>query len=408
MAALVCGLLFVATLFVSIHFPPAYRPGGEAFDAPVRVNDFAFMFNYSRYFIFQKCASVYSAEAHLFFMRDWMGAGTDWAMSFGWSPTVVLLMLPLMWLPTSWAWLVWTGISFIAQWVGLALWNNNRDGGLRLAWLCTFSLLAYYVVIQGQSAFFCVAMLMVCARSFKYGKAGEIAAVLALFALTFKPALALAAGVAFAVSGRARVAFASAFMGACVVAAATLWSGIGWIADYMALMKQYNLLDCMPELRAGYAPQLMTNLRSVFYVFGWLDDRLAGQISALCYFVALGTLVATGFKKKLRFEWSLGFSIVAYSLFAPQLTATEDWFFVFLHSMLLRDMSLGESERRWLNRALIVIVFFGGGTTWWLCRTFPAIGQVWMLMPLAFCGKLIFARVLLRQTWRGGHLLVAE
>src|SRR5262249_49713613 len=142
--------------------------------------------------------SVYTPAAHLHFMRDWSGQPgevANRALPFGYSPTMLLVLGPLCWLPEVWAYVAWTGLSLAAIWWML---SPGRRCAL-VAPLCFLSPPCRDCLALGQTALLTTAgVLFLATRSVKEPPndwRGDLAEAMVLWLLTAKPPLAVTAGV---------------------------------------------------------------------------------------------------------------------------------------------------------------------------------------------------------------------
>ena len=180
-------------------------------------------------------SSIYSLENHLKVTSDRAGIKLGNALPFGYSPTMLLMIAPLVCFP-----------HFIAlhlfNMAGLfGVWWTTHPGRCRLGvgLLAFFSPLAHACFSLGQTALLTGAGLLFIAEKSREGrrKGGWSIPVLtgaALWALTAKPPLALTAGAVLVGLRQWRPLIVAAILSVCTTLAVTPLLGLNWAGDYLA------------------------------------------------------------------------------------------------------------------------------------------------------------------------------
>lgn len=224
-------------------------------DGPTLVQDFASHLVFSRG-IWRgdvsggETGSAYSVPAHLHIMDDWMGEGATRALPFGYSPTMLWLLLPLCFLPISLAYVLWTMAG-----AAMAGWMISRD---RFHWILGLMVFLTPIMVGasalGQTAVLGTVGIFYLANrtlgSPDHSGPGSVRAdlilILVLWALSAKPPLALTAGAVMIAMGMFRpvlLAAALAGFGALVLSPRL---GPGWMPDYLHLMSHYDQIGADP------------------------------------------------------------------------------------------------------------------------------------------------------------------
>jgi hypothetical protein len=320
-------------LFANVRTIPDYVAGRAA--APTSaggdrggpaVQDFAYNFNYARSAAQERHVSPYSVAEHRRFLTAWLGPEIVSSACFAYGPTILLVWGPLFALPTAWAWLVW---NVVGSWIATASVRASADDDRRLLMLGRLGLVTptvFYCLVLGQTALFTSGLFAATVLLARRGEARAVwGAALGLFLLTMKPPLALAAGAALVAAARWETLAAAGAGVVAMLAAAIAWWSPDLLHDYRVLLASYNLVDAPPLFRAGFHPELMTNLRNVLLHAGF-DDARASHVTwiplvvTLCMPAAWAAVV----RRPVRVELAAAWTATAYTLFSPHLTPTED------------------------------------------------------------------------------------
>jgi hypothetical protein len=199
---------------------------------------------------------------------------------------------------------------------------------------------------------------------------------LCLVLLTIKPPLAVVVGVAFLIAGFVRPVGLAAVGGGLLVAAAMAWWTPAVVGDYLEIVRRYNLVDADPIVRSGCTPHLMSNLRGVLMRSGVFDDSQAFFASGwlLGALLALPLAAVALTRRTWPLEVAVGWTVMAYLLFAPHVSSTEDLLLLVPFGMLIPSDRLGSGARacvalgciapQWLNGALLALVAPVRGAEW--------------------------------------------
>lgn len=394
--ALLTFVAMIAGLGLTIRFAPDFWPSGPSVPAGThlrprpQIQDFAFLLNYSRGQFPDRDASPYAVDTHKRFMARWLGEKQDWSMCFGWSPAAVPLLVPLFALPTPAAWAIFCAISAaLFLLAARSLSPASRHGPIILR-LAAASPCAIFIIGNGQTSLLTTAALLAGLKTSEDARRtwwADAALGIGLGMLAFKPPIAILAGTALLASGRWRPALLGSAIAAAVAVATTLWFGPAWIGDYLRLLGSYDTDSCDPIFRAGFVPWIMSNSRSVLLTAG-LPDGAASSISSTCFLISCAAIIIVPMasRRPMAPRMALGAAIMAYCLFAPHLSPSEDLAILIPAWIALADAP----NARITTRAVMgcLLVFFAGGATAWLIP----MGFVRTLAPLlGFCGKLFVA-----------------
>ncbi len=299
-------------------------------DEVVQIQDFASQLQFSRAVLGRAidggaAGSAYTPAAHLGFMRWWTGCPQDHALPFGYSPTMLWLLAVLFPLSLAGAYVAWTAAGYAATAAAL-----ERSGVPPLAALLFFlSPVAMGAVALGQTAVLGTAGLLYLASVTatapgEWSRARTLATAAVLWALTAKPPLALAAGVALLASRRPRpvvLAAAAAALGALV---ATPFLGTGWPRDYLALLGSYDTVSAGRAFAWSLHPEMMSNLRALLAVDLSVPDPVASAATNAAFLAALATVLGMGVRRRLAPAVAWALATLAYLLLASHVTFTED------------------------------------------------------------------------------------
>jgi hypothetical protein len=345
-------------LFASVRFPPdlardaTEAPAAIAAAPPSRIQDFAFVFNYARRAVERPGVSPYTYDAHREFYRAWLGPQVRSALCFTFGPTTMVVLALLFPLATAWAWLVWNLASaWLMSWAVRVLPEGDRRT-LGLARLTAVSATGFNCLVNGQTGLFttgCLGAVVHLAARPQSGSA--LACAVFLFALTMKPPFAAIAALALLLAQRTRPLVLSVLLVAVSTAGMMAWWTPGVFADYATLLGRYNLVDADEIVRAGCLPTTMSNLRSVLLRTGAFDDSQAFRASGWVLAAALlPPIVAVLRRRTWSLDLAMSWVVLAYLLFAPHLSPTED---LLLLVPLVR-LTRGERMIGWRRAAVVL------------------------------------------------------
>jgi hypothetical protein len=259
---------------------------------------------------------------------------------------------------------------------------------------------ALQCLVNGQTALVatgCLAALLHAARA-GVRRVDVLVCGVAVALLAAKPPLAIVSVICLLLAGRTIAAGLGLILsGLEVLGAAAYWSpAIFW--DYAGLTGRYTLVDADPVVRAGFSPYWMTNLRSVLLRVGPFDDSRAFFVTGWVFAAATAIpLVAVALRRR---TWPLdvaaSWAVLAYLLFAPHLSPTEDVLLVVPLAMLLAARRVDGLERAALVCGCILPQWCNGATFALLARP-----QGPGLIPLVpFACKLLVGAVVVRAALR--------
>lgn len=320
-----------AALVAALVLVPAIRTQGpfgiESGPDRLYILDFASHFNFVKEAWtgeLPEGMSAYSVENHLRVTSRWHGQDTQVALPFGYSPTMLWVLAPLV--PFS------HSVAFVLfNVVGLgAVWWQTRPRRYRAGWglVTFFSPLGFACFLLGQTAVLTGAgLLLLFERSReafrKVASSRTFTAAVLLWALSAKPPLALTAGAVLVGLRAWRPVVVALALTAVTTAAAYPLMGPGWAADYVEMIRTYNLVDAAPAYAFSFAPHHMANLRGVLTMdFGVADD-VATRVSSLLWLVGLAALAAVGPRLRLTSGGSWSAGVLLFLLFCPHVSSME-------------------------------------------------------------------------------------
>ncbi|RII27798.1 MAG: hypothetical protein CXR31_06110 [Geobacter sp.] len=289
--------------------------------------DFPSIFNFTKAFWLEhrsQGSSVYSVANHLKITSAWAGQEYNHSLSFGYSPTMLLVLSPLVYFSHAMAFCIFNSAGLLAIW-----WQTQpircRFGLGVLAFLSPLSIACFQ---QGQTALLTGAGLLFLFErsrngferivSWQTSLAGPV-----LWALTAKPPLALTAVVVLLGLRQWRPVLLAALLVLITTLSISPMLGPGWITDYIHLITTHNRIQADQAFAFSHFPQHMANLRGVLSIDGNLPDDVASRISSTVWLAVLTMLVAAGPRLRLTVGgfWSVG--LLFYLLFCPHVSSFE-------------------------------------------------------------------------------------
>lgn len=270
-------------------------------------------------------ASIYSLKNHLKVTSDWAGMRLNHALPFGYSPTMLWVLAPLINFPHITALALFNISGLFSVW-----WTTHPDRcRLGVGLLAFFSPLAQACFDLGQTALLTGAGLLFIAEKTREGNHADgwripMLAGIALWALTAKPPFALTAGAVLVGLRQWRVLSVAFILTAFSTLSISHLLGTNWMHDYLQMIGSYDLVNSGSAYAWSLVPGHMANLRGILSVdFGVADD-VASRISNIIWFITLLCIAAVGFRSWLSAgaTWSLG--ILSYLLFCPHVSSTEE------------------------------------------------------------------------------------
>jgi hypothetical protein len=266
-------------------------PFGVTYDVAsetISIHDFATTLAFTRFVWRERPPRPYGVEAHQAMMRAWTGTPISLAMPFGYPPTMLVVLAPLLVLDPVVSYLVWA----LAPVLLLLGWSWSRRGEVaRGAWepwvgvLTLQSAACQGAVGFGQNALWILLASWVLYRNAALDAAArpkrDLVDAACLVFLTVKPPAALAAALALLWMKRFRALTVAALATAVVLTSMTFWLGPTWLGDYLSLLAHYNP-DAIP---AAFRP--FVRVESMSNLVHFLHDRFGIP-------VARGALISNG------------------------------------------------------------------------------------------------------------------
>ena len=322
------------------------------------INDFAFHFNFAKKAWLGETTvnsglSVYSLENHLKVTSDWAGIKLNNSLMFGYSPTMLWVLAPLIYFPHSIALCLFNIGGLFSIW-----WTTHparcRLGVGLLAFISPLALACFGL---GQTALLTGAGLLFIAEKTREENRADgwrvpILAGIALWALTAKPPLALTAGAVLVGLRQWRPLFVAGILTLVSTLAITPVLGTNWIYDYLQTINSYDLVNGGSAYAWTVVPRHMANLRGILSVDFGIADNIASRIASIFWLIALLCIAAVGNRPRLSEGaiWSLG--ILSFLLFCPHVSSTEVLQIVLLLPLCVRP----QSRLSWQELVLLVMI----------------------------------------------------
>jgi hypothetical protein len=323
-------ILWVVLAFEIVRYliPVVGNPSFGIFFQPekngqvLRIRDFPFDFNFvqkawRRETTVSSGASIYSLKNHLKVTSDWAGTEVPGSLQFGYSPTMLWVLAPLVPFSGATAYLIFNIAGLFAT-----FWMTRPS---RCRWgiglLPFFSGAARYCFVLGQTALATGAGLLFIAgqplgSGNRQGWRDHLTGGAVLWALTAKPPIALSAAAVLIGLRQWRMLLAAGLLS--VVSTLTLWPLLGphWLTDYMHLFGTYNTTDAGPAFVMAVVPSVMASLRSILSVDIGLRDDISSLISLIVWLSALGYITLAGLQLRLPAAalWAMSICLICSSV----------------------------------------------------------------------------------------------
>jgi Glycosyltransferase family 87 len=323
----------------------------------LRILDFPFHFDFAQKVWRHQTTvnsgqSVYSIENHLKVTSDWAGTRVCHSLHFGYSPTMLWVLAPLVPFSHAIAYLIFNIAGLIA-----VFWITRPT---RCRWgiglLSFFSATSMRCFQLGQTALLTGMGLLFMAEKTRDNRAqswrdASITGA-ALWALTAKPPIALSAATVLLGLRSWRTLIVAGILTVFSTLIISPLLGAHWMRDYIHLLGAYNKVDAGPIFAWSIVPSIMVNLRAVLNVDIGLRDNVASNVSAIVWLGALACIVVAGLRSRVSAAalWSMG--ILSYLLFCPHVSTTEELQLVVI---LALSVSL-RKELDWSELMLLVIL----------------------------------------------------
>jgi hypothetical protein len=343
-----------------LPFGTNYDPAAERFF----IQDFASIFELTKATLSGAIDRPYSAQGQLRFMQRWTGRRVDLALGYGYSPTIWLILAPLLPFPAEFAYVLWALLPALALFaIGWRLvatgWSERDPLAVTLIVIALTSGAYQGDVVLGQSTavlgLTTFALISAAAGARSHGWAAAL-----LFLLTAKPPLALAMAVGLLWNRRTKPVVLAAGLVALESAVVSWRLGPGWISDYWELLTHYTS-DTAPEaFRAFVGPRGMSNLRALLVAGAGWSDRAASSASVGCWAAA----IAWGTYLVVRGRLPAGplraaFALLLYCVFSPHLTFPNDLMIVIVVWFVHAELKLAAALRAAAAAAAFVVVNSG-------------------------------------------------
>ena len=322
--------------------------------------DFASHFNFVKStFLREKSAkqstSVYSLKNHLKINSEWAGERiNDCALSFGYSPTMMLVLFPFVFFTHSIAYCLFSILSLMSVW-----WQTNPiRSRFGIGIFSFFSSLASSCFHLGQTAILTGAgLLYLYEKTQDSGKSEKwhtpVLSSIVLWALTAKPPLAVtAATILIGLRNWRPVALAVILTVSTTIIICPLL-GEGWWRDYLNMLAHYDKVQGVPEYSWAFHPELMANLRGILSVDLGIADNIASRISSGLWIVVLIVIASCAPFMKLTSGGLWSFGVLSYLALCPHVSDTEE---IQLLLLIPFCVSINDKNLRWQEQFLLVVV----------------------------------------------------
>ena len=299
----------------------------------------------------------YDVESHLRITSERVGRPVQHALPPAYPPTILWILGPLCVLPAAWAYVLWTLLGVATIW-----WMAGPRWSI---WLVAvfFSPVAFSCFKLGQTSVLTAAgFLFLMSRDLdrepvQPGMASYWIEAAVLWALVAKPPFAVASVALLAGRHWRPVALAS---GLTVVSLVLLLPrlGIAWVPEYAHIVTHYDLETADPAFTWSLAPHTMGNLRALLYVVFELGDAAAGNWSRTVWLATLVGILVAGVRRQLPTEARWAFAVLAYLLFCPHVTSTEELLLIIPLALFTRPGIPATTAVRWVAVGLVLTVLY--------------------------------------------------
>jgi hypothetical protein len=348
-------------------------------EGSISLQDFAWLLNFAKSFWAREAG--FSVEDHLRVTEHLAGQRLPFTLPFGYSPTMLWLLGPLGPLPLAWGFVAWTLLGLAA-----AMWLSQRYRSLAIA-AVFITPVAIGSWGLGQTAVLTTVALLalmrldVAASGAPLSRRDIVVAAALLWALTAKPPLALAAAVALLAGRRLRVVaigFALAVVSTAIVL--PLFGAAG-VADYLAILKHYDLETAPRAYAWSLKPETMGNLRALLHVTFGVGDAAATRWSAALWLLTSASILVAAARRAMPIEVHWGLAVLAYLLFCPHVSWTDELQLAVVLAVVPTLTTAPARTRAAVMGFVLVLLFLLPGI--------PFQGGV--RLPLVVFGKLLIA-----------------
>lgn len=325
----------------------------------------------------------YDIESYLRVTSARVGRPVEHALPFPYSPTMLWILGPFCVPPAAWSYVLWSLLSIAAVW-----WMTRPPQSI---WLIAafFTPVTFSCFKLGQTALLTTAGLLFLMRCDLHGrltsrslKGSEWLDAMVLWALTAKPPVALTAAAALVIGRRWRALAFAAGLTILSTALLTPLLGTHWVQGYLYLVTHYDLDTADPVYVWSLAPQTMGNLRALLHVTLGIADSIANSISSGLWLFALAGIVVAGLRGALTLGASWALAVLAYLLFCPHVTSTEELQLALVLTLFVDPQLPMTNGARWLAVGLVLVALFLA----------PGLGYRGPLrLPAVFATKVVLA-----------------
>jgi len=352
--------------------------GGE-----LKIHDFASHLTFAK--TFWRGEGGYAVEDHLRVTERLAGRRLPYALPFGYSPTMLLVLGPLCPLPTGLGYLAWTLLG-----LGAVLWTARRYPSVAVP-MVFISPVALGCWGLGQTAALTTAAFLYLmhwdATSDARRNSVRVVAVVCL--LTAKPPLAIVAVTALLASRRLAIVVVALALSLVATALLLPFLGKTSLVAYLSLATHYDLQTAAPAFAWSLRPDSMANLRALLHVTFGVGDAGASRLSSVLWLLASGSIVVAAARRAIATEvrWSL--AVLAYLLFCPHVSWTEVLHLAVIVAAL--GAVAGPASIRGTGIALALAIVF--------LFPLPAFGAA--RVAAGFSATVLVAAMVMALAWRG-------
>lgn len=322
------------------------------------VHDFGSHLNFAKKAWFNQTtvktgSSIYSLENHLKVTSEWAGLKLHHALPFGYSPTMLWILAPLVCFSQAIAFCIFNLAGLFCVW-----WvTRPARCHLSIGIFPFFSLLSLYCFAVGQTSLLTGAGLLFIAEKTQSGNRTNnwyipVLAGLVLWALTAKPPLALTAAAVLIGLRQFRPLVGAVIITFLATLLITPVLGTNWPLDYTQMIFSYDRINADPAYTFSLVPHEMANLRGILYNDFGIADNVASRISNYIWIILLLGIALYGSRSKLKDQtiWAIG--ILSYLLFCSHVSETEELQIVLLIALCVQN----ENDRlSWQGLVILVI-----------------------------------------------------
>lgn len=357
-------------------------------DGDLKIHDFASHLTFAK--TFWHGEGGYSVKDHLRAATRLAGRPLPFALPFGYSPTMLWILGPLSLLPTGLGYFVWTLLGLAG-----ALWICRRYRSIAVA-VAFVSPVAIACWSLGQTAVLTAVAFLglmhwdATSDRARASRRDFLLVVAVVWMLTAKPPLAIAAAAALLAGRRGTIVAAALVLGVVSTAALLPLFGKAGLLEYFRLLGHYDLGTADEVFAWSLRPDSMGNLRALLHVTFGVGDAVASRWSALFWLLTSASIIVAAARREIPAELRWSLAVLAYLLFCPHVSGTEELHVVVIVAALGAAASAPASIRT-AGIALALVLLF----------LLPLIPFGGARVLVAFSGTLLLAALLIASAWRG-------